>query len=217
MQIAEPRHTFYLRCLTTFRRLTALVLLGLLLSAPDLSAKPQLTVESVTSSATLPAANPAFKHPNDLHQVFFLQRNSNANTIVWVAQFDPDGRLNPDRPIAGYWRRFAGRGHVMAFRWYERVFGFGTKSRELADGSGFEVRFNGIKSEQLLLKQNGPFDAALYTRQNGRDLKMIYGYLEVDESGLLPKVVRLRLYTSDPKTGQYSTHTIAVSGGAFRE
>ncbi|WP_054004334.1 DUF4833 domain-containing protein [Shimia sp. SK013] len=191
--------------------------MGVLLSASDLSAKPRLTVVSTTTSATLPSANPAFQHPNDRHQVFFLQRNTNANTIVWVAQFDQDGLLNPDRPITGYWRRFAGRGHVMAFRWYERMFGFGTKSRALADGTGFEVRFNGIKSEQLLLKQNGPFDATLYTRQNGRDIEMIYGYLDVDESGLLPRVVRLRLYTSDPKTGQYSTHTIAVSGGAFRE
>lgn len=185
-------------------------------SAPTF-AKPRLTVISTVPSATLPVANSDFRHPNDRHQVFFLQRTTNANTIVYVAQFDSDGNLDPQTPIAGYWRRFAGQGQVMQFRWYERVFGFGAKTRALPDGSGFEVRFNGIKDQQLLLKQNAAFDAALFTRQNGRTYRMIYGYLNVDESGILPKVTQLRLFTSDPQTGRFLTHTIAVSGGAFRK
>ncbi|MGR3714472.1 MAG: DUF4833 domain-containing protein [Shimia sp.] len=182
-----------------------------------MSAKPRLSLVSRSPSASLPIDNPAFKHPSDRHQIFFLQRNTNANTIVYVAQFDEDGRLNAKHPLTGYWRRFAGNGQVMEFRWYERIFGFGAKTRALPDGTGYEVRFNGIKSQQLTLIQNGPFDAALYTRQNGENIKMIYGFLDVDETGLLPKVVQLRLYTSDPKTGLFVTHTIAVSGGAFRE
>lgn len=203
--------------LPTIMRLCVLIALVLWWSAVPGMAKPRLSLVSSVPSATLPVANPKFRHPNDRHQVFFLQRTTNANTIVYVAQFDADGALNAQRPITGYWRRFAGRGHIMPFRWYERVFGFGAKTRPMAGGSGFEVRFNGIKDQQLVLKQNAPFDAALFTRQNGRDYEMIYGYLNVDESGLLPKVTQLRLYTSDPQTGQFLTHTIAVSGGAFRE
>ena len=203
--------------LSTIVRICALVAVTLCWNTFPATAKPRLTLVSSQPSATLPVANASFRHPNDRHQVFFLQRTTNANTIVYVAQFDADGALNTRRPIAGYWRRFAGRGHVMQFRWYERVFGFGAKTRALPDGSGFEVRFNAIKDQQLVLKQNAPFDAALFTRQNGRDYEMIYGYLNVDESGLLPKVTQLRLYTSDPQTGQFLTHMIAVSGGAFRE
>lgn len=203
--------------MTGLIRFVAVVLVLLSMSVEGLSAKPRLSLLSRSPSASLPIDNPAFKHPSDRHQVFFLQRNTNANTIVYVAQFDQKGLLNPKNPISGYWRRFAGNGHVMAFRWYERVFGFGARTRALPDGAGYEVRFNGIKSQQLTLIQNGPFDAALYTRQNGENIKMIYGFLDVDESGLLPKVVQLRLYTSDPKTGLFMTHTIAVSGGAFRE
>jgi len=189
----------------------------LAVQAQSVHAKPRLSLQSSVPSETLPVANPKFKHPVDQHQVFFLQRTTNANTIVYVAQFDADGQLDRQRPMHGYWRRFAGRGHQMAFRWYERVAGFGARTRALNDGADFEVRFNGLKDQQLLLKQNGPFDAALYTRQNGRDYRMIYGYIDVDDSGLLPRVTRLRLYTSDPETGNFMTHTIAVSGGAFRE
>ncbi len=203
--------------LLVMTRIFAAVLLVASLGLSPVEAKPRLTLQSSTSSATLPVANPAFKHPTDRHQLFFLQRTTNANTIVYVAKYDPSGQLKRNDPISGYWRRFAGRGHVMAFRWYERVFGFGTRTRRLRDGSDYEVRFNGIKDEQLLLKQHAPFDAALYTRQNGRNYKVIYGYVDVDETGLLPKVTGFRLYTSDPTTGQFVTHTIAVSGGAFRE
>ncbi len=209
----QSRHRLFF----AMTRLGALVALTLCLLSPGVSAKPRLSLVSSQPSATLPVANSKFRHPKDRHQVFFLQRTINANTIVYVAQFDSNGALDSEHPVTGYWRRFAGQGHVMPFRWYERVFGFGAKTRELPNGSGFEVRFNGIKDQQLVLKQNGPFDAALYTRQNGRDYKMIYGYLTVDESGLLPKVTQLRLFTSDLQTGQFVTHTIAVSGGAFRK
>ncbi|WP_165929187.1 DUF4833 domain-containing protein [Shimia isoporae] len=184
---------------------------------PAAHAKPRLTLVSSTPSVTLPVAENKFRHPADLHQVFFLQRTTNANTIVYVAQFDENGTLDSSQPIVGYWRRFAGAGHIMEFRWYERVFGFGARTRLLSAREGYEVRFNGIRDQKLILRQEGPFQAALYKQQNGQDFKMIYGFLDIDDSGLLPKVTRLRLYTSDPNTGRYMTHTIAVSGGAFRE
>ena len=180
-------------------------------------AAPDLKIVKSTSSATLPTANAGFPHPKEKHQLFFLQRTTNANTVVYVARFDANGDLIPDKPVAGYWRRYAGSGRAMALRWYERVFGFGVKTRRIASTGNYDLRFNGLKSHRLELRQNGPFDAALYTRQKDREFRMIYGYLDVDESGLLPKVTRLRLYTSDPQTGHFVTHTIAVSGGAYRE
>lgn len=180
-------------------------------------AKPNLTLTSSEESQTLPLANPDFPHPDEPGQIFFLQRASNANTVVYSARFDTDGNLKASSPVSIYWRRFADRGQVMGLRWYERVFGFGVRLKPHSTPTSQTFAFNALKSQKLELRQLAPFKAALFLEQNGREYQLIYGYLDLDENGLLPKVTRLHLYTTDPQTGHYVTHTIAVSGGAFKE
>lgn len=205
------------RSLASLRLCFVLAALFLALPPAPAQARPTLTLQSRSDSAELPTVNPAFRHPNEPHQLFFLQRTLNANTVVYTARFDAEGKLQTDNPVSVYWRRFADQGQIMALRWYERVFGFGLRINATQDPNIQQVAFNALKSQKLELRQTGPFSAALYTRQNNRDYRLIYAYLDVDESGILPKVTRLRLYTSDPQTGLYVTHTIAVSGGAFKE
>ncbi len=181
------------------------------------SAKPTLTHLSRSESSHLPHVNREFRHPTDAHQLFFLQRTLNANTVVYTTHFDRSGKLNHDSPVSVYWRRFQENGQVMPLRWYERAFGFGVKLRKTDTPNTLRLTFNGLKSHPLELRQTAPFTAALFARIDNRDYRLIYAYLDVDESGLLPKVTRLRLYTHDPQTGLFVTHTIAVSGGAYTE
>ncbi|PSL18742.1 DUF4833 domain-containing protein [Shimia abyssi] len=199
-------------------RICLLVAIGAAVLTPDAGyARPKIHYLSSSSSTQLPTARPEFRHPAERHQVFFVQRTSNANTIVYVARFDDDGQLNKHRPVDVYWRRFEEQGQIMPLRWYERVFGFGVRTRAMPDGKSYQVSFNAMRSETLMLRQTGPFEAALWTRLGNRDFELIYGYLDLDESGMLPKVERLRLYTADPKTGRFVTHLIAVSGGEYQE
>ncbi|GAA6180484.1 hypothetical protein NBRC116594_19220 [Shimia sp. NS0008-38b] len=205
------------RSLTSLLCAVCLTLATSLLTVSAASAKPTLSILSTQSTQQLPTENPAFKHPKEPGQLFFLQRTLNANTVVYTARFDAEGNLDAKQPIAIYWRRFADQGQTMPLRWYERMFGFGVRVSNGAVSNRHSLTFNALKRHQLELRQTGPFSAALFTRQNNRDYQLIYAYLDVDESGLFPKVTGLRLYTSDPQTGLYVTHTIAVSGGAYKE
>lgn len=186
------------------------------------TARPKFSPLTSQSATTLPLANPDFAHPREPHQLFFVQRTTNANTVVYTAKFDQNGALDRKTPVEVYWRRFAGKGHIKALRWYERVFGFGVHIRPVPKGNandddGYLVAFNALRSHPFELRQTAPFQATLWIHHKNRAFQMIYVYLDIDETGLFPKVTRLRLYTSDPETGLYMTHTIAVSGGAFRE
>lgn len=181
------------------------------------SAKPHLELVSSIESDSLPLANPDFQHPDEPSQVFFLQRSTNANTVVYTARFSSEGTLKSTSPVFAFWRRYADDGQAMDLRWYERLFGFGVRVRSHPEPNSHNIAFNALKSHDLELRQRAPFEAALFTVQNGREYQLIYGYLDVDESGLLPKVTHLHLYTTDAQTGRYVTHTIAVSGGAFKE
>ena len=209
-----PRSCRSLNAVWTF---AILALACLCLTAAATTAKPSLAPQSLTKTSQLPHVNPQFRHPADVHQLFFLQRTINANTVVYTAHFDATGNLDVDTPVAVYWRRFQEDRQVMPLRWYERAFGFGVRLRKSDTPNALRFSFNGLKSQELELRQTAPFTAALFARINNRDYRLIYAYLDVDESGLFPKVTRLRLYTNDPLTGLYVTHTIAVSGGAYTE
>ncbi|MGX9352024.1 DUF4833 domain-containing protein [Shimia sp. W99] len=183
----------------------------------EVEAKPRLIWGESKTTSQLPVAKKGFPHPKDRHQLFFVQRTMNANTVVYAAKFDANGMLDARRPIVGYWRRYEEQGQTMALRWYERVFGYGVRTRRHANGRDFVVSFNAMRTETLELRQTGPFQAALWTRRNNRDFELVYGFLDLDEGGVLPRVERLRLYTTDPATGRYVTHLIAVSGGEYHE
>jgi hypothetical protein len=206
-------------CLSRLPLPCVFVLVGLMVVAAALpaQARPGIRLTESSVSYSLPRARAEFPHPDEPRQLFFVQRTPNANTVVYAARFTADGRLDPRRPVVAYWRRYASQGQTMRLRWYERLFGYGVWSRPNRDGSGYLVGVNAMRNTSVELRQTGPFQAALWTRVDNRDFQLVYGYLDLDESGMLPRVERLRLYTTDPETGRYVTHFFAVSGGEYHE
>ncbi|MEQ9692965.1 DUF4833 domain-containing protein [Shimia sp. SDUM112013] len=207
--------------------MSALRIIGVLaclwLMQPQLAlAAPELALLSSDRSETLPLAQPEWPLPTDPGMVFFLQRSMNSNTVVYAARYDAAGQLQTDRPIDAFWRRYndegARRGLKKNLRFFEARLAYGVKVREdEADAEAFEVRFAALPHLPVTLRQDGDKSAALWARIEGRDYRLVYGYVEIDENGLIPKVDRLRLYTLDAKTGSYVTHIISVTGGAIHE
>lgn len=148
--------------------------------------------------------------------MFYLQRSSNRNTVVYTVQFDQEGSLRPD-PIKTFWRRFAEEGQTRGLKFIERVFAYGLISRLNSDQKSWSVTFAALSDLPMQLRQSGPNDAALWASINNHDYKLIYGYLDLDETGLITRVVQLRLYTFDPVSEKHVTHLISVSGGDLRE
>jgi len=136
--------------------------------------------------------------------------------VVYTAQFDQSGGLKSD-PIKAFWRRFAEEGQTRKLKFIEQVFAYGVKSRLNSDKKSWSVTFAALSDLPLQLRQSGPNDAALWATINNREYKLIYGYLDLDETGLITRVVQLRLYTFDPVSEKHVTHLISVSGGDLRE
>ncbi len=176
-----------------------------------------LSLTQIRSSDTLPLARPRWPQPLDKHQVFYLQRDMNRNTIVYTAHFGADGMLKSP-PINAYWRRFAEEGQTKPLKTVEKLLAYGVKARKNHAGKdSWNVDFVALSALKAELRQSGPFRADLWASINNREYKLIYGFLDLDRSGFITKVERLHLYTFDPVTEKYVTHIINVSGGDIRE
>ena len=174
---------------------------------------PDLRLLRSVTTPQLPIVQPAWTRPDDPGQVFFIQRSMNPNTVVYTARFDKDGALARTSPMAAYWRRYAEHGQKRKLKLVERLFAYGISTRKAKTAAHWTAHFAALPDLSPELRQDGPFRAALWAEIKDRPYRLIYGYLDLDETGLIPKVVRLRLFTFDPQKDAYVTHMISVSGG----
>ena len=147
------------------------------------------------------AAMAAYPVPQEPRQVFYVQRSLNPNTVVYVARM-ADGRLDADEPVEVYWRRYNNEGEKKELSALERRLAFGVKSEPVPHQPGrFMVRVVSYPDRPALLRLAAGvprLEAVVAGEPAGLD----HAYLEVDDSGSLPRVTRVDLHGHSLATGR---------------
>ncbi|MEM9852255.1 MAG: DUF4833 domain-containing protein, partial [Pseudomonadota bacterium] len=170
-----------------------------------------LSSVATSDDSSLPKVRPNWPVPNDRGQLFYLQRSTNPNTIVYAVRFDAAGNIDARNPAAVYWRRFADRGEAKSLKRIE-IPVFGVNVRRLNDGD-YSVTLKRLPQIPMRLRQTGPGQAELWARIAGRTVRPIYAHALIDESGLIPRVTGFSIFGRDPTTGRYVGETFRVRGG----
>ena len=171
----------------------------------------------VTETARVPSMRPHWPVPGEPHQLFYIQRSTNPNTIVYTARFNEDGNLDHDRPANAYWRRFNDDGERMALRAFERRFAFGMRVRRTDQPDAWTVNAVAAPMFPMHLRQTGRFKAEVLTRVGGRMVQPVYCFVDVDETGFFPRVTGISMHGIDPQTARAVSEYFSVSGGEFRQ
>jgi hypothetical protein len=170
----------------------------------------------VVESAKLPIVRPDFPIPAEPNQLFYLQRSTNSNTVIYAARFDANGNLDARNPVAVYWRRYNTTGERKPLKRIERLFAYGVNVTPRETEGEFTVTLKPAGNLPLLLRQTGPGKAEALAKVGDRTVRLAYIFLTVDESGLVPSVTGLSGYGIDIRTGRAIAETFAVSGGTIR-
>ncbi|NPA44678.1 MAG: DUF4833 domain-containing protein [Chlorobi bacterium] len=143
--------------------------------------------------------------------LFYIQRNLNANTIIYDAVFDKDGNLNKEKPIEVYWIRYAEQGQKMKLRRLDRMFAFGVSWKQVNDDDGlYKVKIVADESRDLWLKQVAPFKAIILTKINGEFSILDKIYVLADMSGMWPTVEYLEVFGRNAKTKKKTYQKIPI-------
>lgn len=175
----------------------------------------QISSQGVRETASIQAVRPDWPVPNDQHQVFYLQRSSNSNTVVYGLRFDKAGMLDATAPVHAYWRRYNTDGAYKPLKFVEKQFAYGVNSRRGKTAGTFVVTLKPLPQIPITLRQTGPFKVDVQMRIGGRAAKPVYAFVELDESGAFPKVVALQIHGRDIATGRALAETFSVTGGAI--
>ena len=124
------------------------------------------------------AAQEGFPVPaGNANQLFYLQRTSNTNTIVYELNYKK-GKLDEDNPVHVFWIRYAEKGQRAELSWIQRVFAYGVKTKQLADSS-YRIRLVSYAGYSMYLKKGADNKYRLYAPINGRQMILNHIFVKI--------------------------------------
>lgn len=128
--------------------------------------------------------------PVSRNLLFYVQRSSNPNTIVYAANIASDGRLDPENPVDVYWLRFNTDGARKDLSVIERSMAFGVSARPAPDTSGeFIVSVNGMPEREARIYVRSDGQAAAEMVLNGTKARLVSAWVALDGTGFIPPIL----------------------------
>lgn len=147
--------------------------------------------------------------PSAENMVFYLQRDLDANTVIYQLNFEKSGVLKKDYPVKGTWIRYSEKGQVRDLNSLEKRLAYGLQSRYLG-GDAYELKFVSYKKVPLFLMKDTNRKYRVYTSPDRRE---VLNRVFVKVNGgtrLTPNVEYLELHCTDLSTGREVVKKIKV-------
>ncbi len=149
-----------------------------------------------------PPPHPGYRPPNDPDVLFYLQRSTNANTIVYAANIDSHGQLDRHNPVEVFWRVFNEDGRRHGLNWIERLLAFGVSVEPVKTMSNaFDAHLVSFPQMTCRVDVSPSGTPECVTQINGHRARLVSAYIELDESGIWPRPLFLNIYAIDTKSG----------------
>jgi phosphatidylglycerophosphate synthase len=157
------------------------------------------------SAQTADNSNPSpikFPTPKGIqHELFYLQRDPNTNTIIYELNLKEDGKVNPEKPVNIFWMRYADKGQKEDLSYVQRKFAYGLQTKALGNDE-YELRFVSHKKLPLYLKRS-PVDKKYHVYIDANDKRIMLDRVFVRIEGgsyWLPNVRYVELKGVNVKT-----------------
>ncbi len=137
--------------------------------------------------------------PADSKQLFYLQRTSNTNTIVYELNLQ-NGSINKENPIKEYWIRYQEKGQREDLNYIQRKFAYGIKSKKIAENL-YELSFVSYKKYKMILKLASDNKFYVYTNVNQKTFILNSIFIKINGGSFWsPNVEYVEISGIDPNT-----------------
>ncbi|WP_438946054.1 DUF4833 domain-containing protein [Sediminibacterium sp.] len=119
------------------------------------------------------------------NQLFYLQRTTNTNTVIYSLNVNDKGELDESTPVKVFWIRYPEGGMRKELNFIQKAFAYGTISKKNKDGS-FTIQLVAYKKKEFTLKKS-PSDNTykMYTQINNKESEIKRVYIQIDPGGTL--------------------------------
>lgn len=157
---------------------------------------------SQTSDAQPAVDQSKLPTPKGCNLLFFLQRDPDANTVVYELNYNSDGTLQQNDPIKGSWIRYNEGQQFKELTAIEKKFAYGIQSKPIGDDE-YEIRLVAYKKMPMYLKKSEIDNRYhIYIKDEGKDLLLKRVFVRVNGGSFwFPKVQYIDLITTNSTTG----------------
>jgi hypothetical protein len=139
--------------------------------------------------------------PTSSASLFYVQRSSNINTIVYDANVGTDKKLDPQNPVHTYWIRYTEGGKKQELTNIQRSLAYGLHTKAIAGEAGsYEGHFLAYRKRKFVVKMNAKGEPIALFPINGKMQVLKKLFAKVDESGMVPSVQYIELWGRDVVT-----------------
>jgi hypothetical protein len=141
--------------------------------------------------------------PDDPNVMFYIQKNTNPNTIVYALKLGAEGKISTDEPMEVFWRRYQEDGARKELGWLEKTFAFDFKVKAIAGKENTYV-FNliAMKNKNIYVTQTKSGKPNVFMKIAGKTARLERIYVMVDDSKRIQSVNSMELFGRDYKTGK---------------
>jgi hypothetical protein len=168
-------------------------------------------------SALYAEAQAGFPVPaGNARQLFYLQRTSNANTIVYELNFKK-GKLDESNPVHVFWIRYAEKGQRAELSFIQRVFAYGVKIKQMPDSS-YRVRLVSYAGYTMFLKKGADKQYRIYAPINGHQMILNRIFVKITGGSMWsPDIEYFEVSGLDPANGKPVVERKKVLTSEIRE
>jgi len=175
--------------------------LFVLLIALSSTAEAREFASTVTESAEIASMRPEFKVPDEPNQLFYIQRSTNANTVIYATRLDSKGDFDPVTPVEVFWRTFNIDGSKIPLNFMERIMAYGVRMEPRGPGQPIIFTIAALPDRKLTLAFDAQHRPQALLQIGTHTVKLAYVYLHVVEGGFLPSVPALDIFGTDIASG----------------
>jgi hypothetical protein len=146
--------------------------------------------------------------PKSSKSLFFIQRNTNRNTIVYDANLTARGEFSASSPMDVYWLRYASTGHRMELTWVQRNLAYGYKSSRDNTGKGHWISLTAYDGRKIHLRKDSAGRPVAVMHINGKPCRLDYIWVFTEGPGSWPTVLHLDLHGRDLASGKPESERI---------
>ncbi len=149
--------------------------------------------------------------PKGSKLLFYLQRDPDANTVIYELNFRKDGSLHPENPVVGSWIRYSEQGQHKELSCIEKKFAYGVQSKALGKEE-YEIRLAAHKKLPLYLKRSvNNKKYYVYVMIENKQMLLKRVFVRVNGGSFwFPKVQYIDLFLIDSLSGKEITHRIQI-------
>lgn len=149
-------------------------------------------------------------------QLFYLQRTSNTNTIVYELNYK-NGTLDKRNPVHPFWIRYTEQSQRAELSWIQRTFAYGVRIKLMEDSS-YRVRLVSYAGYSMFLKKGADGKYRMHAPINGQLMILNRVFVKITGGSMWsPDIEYFELSGTDPATGKPVSERKKVLASEIKE